>query len=246
MPHFLKNSTYIFLLITLLACAPTQLAQQEQLNAIEPITETHTVSTEELQNVLAEFEKLDQQHNTSWKFEQVPDKIIPLSAIEPWTLQVRELQENTTDKATKHLLDARLAMLRSQAAQYAMFSFGEQGNLAMVQQGKQYKVIETIDCDDAPTIIKTAEIRGESYDSWVDFYVNMDYVLMSSKKAKELLGTGVNNRTKYYYNPGIAPTLKILQATQKALKEQCNITVDLLSERINKQEKRPEGYIPEV
>ena len=152
----MKRLLVIFMLL-LAACVPQ----------IDTAPETTELT---LNDVLAEFDKLDSELNTSWKEEQIPDNMLPLKKMEPWTSQLLFLRERTTDELLTNLIDARIEMIKSQLAYYLVAKQGEAGSVEMVKSGKEYTVTEEINCEDIPSIKEAARQIQLSHKSHLAFF----------------------------------------------------------------------------
>lgn len=198
----------LVLLILLAACqAPTDPALEQEPTDLS------------LQGIINEFEALDNTYNTNWQEERIPDNIIRLDAIEPWTKRLTTLQDRLDEtSAAYQLIDARLAMLESQLALYLREDY-EHGDVTLVKEDDEYVVSEILNCDNVPDIINANNLYVKSYNAYFRFFNTMDDLLQTSPDAQQLIGVD-NNRLAFYDSP-FSDIEKQVKAIEDAIIMQC-------------------------
>ena len=177
-----------------------------------------------LSTILDDFARLDSQFNTSWHSEAIPDHMIPATMIEPWADRMLSL-ENETDNISVLLVDARIDMLKSQLAWYLAKDIGPRGELEMSKLGKEVNITEKINCADAPDITKEIKLYISSFKYWLAFNHAMDELLQKSPEAQEKIG--VDEKRPAFYNKVFEDAPEEIAAIIKAMKDQCNIALDV-------------------
>ncbi len=211
-------------LLMLLLAACTTPAQTNSTN-------TTALSNTTLRIMLDEFAKIDTELNTSWHEEEIPRKLIPPTAIEPWTQKLIALKNSTEpDSFPDKLVEARLNMLKSQAAYYLGAEIGAAGALVMKGEEGKFTVTEKINCERLPSITKATQYYAHSFAHWLKFVHHMDDLLQKSDEAKELIGT--NLARPKFYTPSFADAAGKINATATAVKQQCGYDIALPKEAI--------------
>ncbi len=210
-----------YLIITLLilaACTP-QTVTKENVTAKANLSITQ---------VLDEFDALDAQYNTTWREEQIPKKIIRPEALQSWTSHVLALR-NITEKNTLayELLEARLDMLSAQTAIYLGVEVGEKGSVPLKKEGEEY-LPGKLNCANAEDMAKTTRLYQMAFHNYLYFAHHMDKVLEKSVETRERIG--VNKERMPFYQSSFQDAVKKIEATAKAVKEQCGVTIKLAPE----------------
>ncbi len=201
---------FVFLLL-LAACQPAVHTEKENI----------AIST-----VLDEFSELDAELNTSWRTEHIPDNLIEMEAVEPWTAKMLFLKDRIAgrnDTLLLNLIDARIEMLRSQLAYHLMLQVGENGVVDTAIRNNTAVVLEKINCDYASEIAEFNRLYYLSYTYFVNFNKFMDELLQDSLEARQKLGD--SNRPAFYISE-LGNTDKRVAAIGDALVEECSVTPD--------------------
>ncbi|HLF54525.1 MAG TPA: hypothetical protein VI612_02300 [Candidatus Nanoarchaeia archaeon] len=200
---------FLLLLLLLAACQPVQ---KENSNSITLLT------------VLDEFSNLDKELNTSWREEQIPDNMIEMSAVEPWTAKVLFLKDRIAgrnDTLLLNLVDARIEMLRSQVAYHLMLQVGENGVVNTAIRNDTGVVLEEINCDYATEIAEFNRFYYLSYTYYVNFIKFMDALLQDSLEARQKLA---DSSRPAFYDSELGNADKRVAAIGDALVEKCSVT----------------------
>lgn len=213
----MKEKILLIALILLTACQTT----------IQPATNTTSNATfpkVTLTDVLEEFSMIDAELNTSWHKEEIPENMIPPEAIQPWTERLQVLQGAVEkNSAPALLIEARLDVLRSQLAYYLGAEIGEKGALLMEQNGKEFKATN-VNCENVQEIAKATKLYYLSFKSWLEFVGHMDE-LLQNHEAQQKIGT--NEKRPAFYKPTFADAQAKIDATVKAVEEQCRLAINL-------------------
>lgn len=217
-----------YLLITLLI-----LAACTQQTVTEKVTEKAKANLS-IAQVLDEFDALDSQYNTTWREEQISKKLIKPEALDQWTSHVLALR-NITEKDTLAytLIEARLDMLSAQTAIYLGLDIGEKGAVPLKKEGEEY-IPGKLNCANAENMAKATRIYQVAFHNWLYFAHHMDIVLEKSIETRERIGINAG-RMAFYQSP-FQDAVKKIEATAKAVKDQCEVTIEL----------EPEPEMPEV
>lgn len=204
---FRHMKRFLLLLLLLAACQPVQ-------------NETSIT----LSSVLDDFTKLDSELNTSWRAEHIPDNMIEMEAVEPWTAKMLFLKDRLAgrnDTLLLNLVDARIEMLRSQLAYHLMLQVGDKGVVDTAIRNNTGVVLEEINCDDASEIAEFNRFYYLSYTYYLNFNKFMDDLLQNSLEARQKLGD--SNRLAFY-DSQLGNTDKRVAAIGDALVEECSVT----------------------
>ncbi len=194
-----------------------------------PATNITVQSNLTLRAMIDEFAKIDSELNTSWHEEEIPRKLISPAAIEPWTQRLIVLKNTTEpDSFPDKLVEARLNMLKSQAAYYLGATVGAEGALIIKGEEGKFTVTEKINCERLPSITKATQLYALSFAHWLRFVHFMDDLLQKSDEAKELIGT--NLARPKFYTPTFADAGAKINATVTAVKQQCGYDIPLPKE----------------
>jgi len=210
------KKTPLLLLSLLIAC------QSAMLTTNEP-TPTPKIEELTLSQVIDEFSVIDSQLNTTWKLEQIPDKMIAPRSIVPWTQKIEMLKALAQQGLPTELIEARLEMLRAQAAYYTGANI-KKGEVKLEMQDNEVKVA-SINCDNMREIAEATKLYNVAFVHWRTFFGIMDQILQKSKEAREKIGTDENRPAFYKSQFGTAQ--KRMQAIQDALKYECGFTLNL-------------------
>lgn len=176
--------------------------------------------------VAYDFDIFDKQQNTKWREEQIPHNLIPPSAIEPWVLHLKDLQNRTADDKAKDLVLARMDMIKAQSTIYDMTRY--KGALEMKKtdqngiKGSNYEVTEKIDCDNVLIIAKHYGLYHVVVESLKEFQNKMDRLLENSDLQPIL---GVNNERVAFYGSRLPGAPDQIRTAVKAVKDQCDIEI---------------------
>ena len=151
-------------------------------------------------------------------------------AIKPWTDAMLTLKEKIpthgNDPLAMQLVDARFEMLKSQVGYYLLAETGQKGILDMVKENKTDKVIESVNCEDVPTIVKATRAYSLSFKYFINFQKSMDDLLQKSQEARELIGATKDNRVEFYSSK-FGDVEKQITATLEAIHAQCGTKIEL-------------------
>jgi hypothetical protein len=176
-----------------------------------------------LSEVIDEFAVLDADLNTSWKQEQIPTNIIPLASIEPWTKRLNLLKDLTEKDSFAHqLIQARLEMLRSQAAYYLGAEIGEKGEVPLKQEQTTF-IAGQVKCSNVQEIDKATKLYYTSYKHYMKFFNLMDNILQNSQEGREKIG--IDKTRIQFYDSHFALAPKKMDAIQAAVEEQCGYVI---------------------
>lgn len=207
----------ILIMLLLAACAPIP----PPVPAAPNITAT---------SILDEFAKIDSELNTSWRNEQIPGNMIRPDAVEPWTAHLVFLKDRITaqnNSLLNNLVEARIAMLKSQVAFYLTAEIGEKGiiNLTLVnitKAGKTFAAAEKIDCGRVPVVAKSIGLYSSAFTAWKNFNLNMDTALQDIELRQRI---GVNENRSAFYKSHFGDAEALIDATKIAVAEQCGVEI---------------------
>lgn len=189
------NLKPLIILMLLIGCAAPE--QPEPILPPDP-----TPDTISLQEVVMTFDKIDSELNTSWRTEEIPKNLIRPQAIEEWRAHVLFLKNQAAlGTIEEQLLDARLNMLKAQAAHYLVMQNGPESVLETRRNvgvsNVTYFVSQDVDCTNAPKILHSLRLLQEEHNAWKSFFTSMDDILQESTEARTLIGVN-ENRPKFY------------------------------------------------
>lgn len=191
------------------------------LAACQPVQNETSIT---LSSVLDEFSELDSELNTSWRTEHIPDNIIEMEAIEPWTAKMLFLKDRLAGQNETllfNLVDARIEMLRSELAYRLMLQVGEKGVVDTAIKNNEAVVLEEINCDDASEIAEFNRLYYLSYKYYINFNRFMDDLLQDSLEARSRLG---NSNRPAFYDSKLGNADKRVAAIGDVLVEKCSVT----------------------
>lgn len=218
---------YLLILLLLLAACTQQTVTKE--NITEKAKANLSIS-----QVLDEFDALDAQYNTTWREEQIPKNLIKPEALDQWTSHVLALRNITDQNSLAYnLIEARLDMLSAQTAIYLGLNIGEKGSVPLKKEGEEY-IPGKLTCLNVEDMAKATKLYQMAYHNWLFFGHHMDVVLEKSIETRERIG--VNEGRMAFYQSPFQNAVKKIEATAKAVRDQCGVTIEL----------EPEPEMPEV
>jgi len=215
----MKRHLLIIAFLLLAACKPPMPEINQTATNATPATQPFL----SLSEVLDEFAVLDADLNTSWKKEQLPDNMIPMAAVEPWTKRLNLLEDLTEKDSFAHkLVQARIEMLRSQAAYYLGAEIGEKGTVPLKQEQTTFTP-GLVNCENIKEIEKATKFYYTANKHYLKFFKLMDSILQNSVEAREKIGVD-ENRILFYDGP-FAYADKKIETIKTAVEEQCGYLI---------------------
>jgi len=188
----------------------------------EPPQESQTLGNDtQLSDVISEFNELDDELNYSWREESIPTNPIDPAHIQPWAARMLFLRDRFADQPESRaakLVDARIAMLESQAAFY-MWAKTQEGHVKLAQQAGSIVAAEDIECTRVPKIIEATNYLLKSHLMYQEFFKNMDDVLQGSPQAQAFIG--VNEQRPAFYTSMLRSIPKQAEAIEDAFIADC-------------------------
>jgi hypothetical protein len=207
----------IVMLVLLIACTPH--VEQQKENSTTNVNLT-------VDNIFREFDALDAQYNTSWKKEHITKSMIDPKVLPQWTDYTLALK-NITQKDTlaSELIDARLEMLSAQTAVYLSVEIGQKGAVPYTTGENDTIIVGPLNCSNIEDIAKATKLYQVAFHSWQRFSGHMDNVLQYDVAARAIVG--IDNNRMPFYESSFQKARKKIEATAKALREQCGFAIKL-------------------
>src|SRR3990172_3631387 len=223
----MKRYLLTVIVLLLIACEQPAPPTDEIIITEANITTNITLTTPllSLSEVLDEFSVLDADLNTSWKKENIPEKLISPTAVEPWTKRLKLIEDLTEkDSVANKLVQARLEMLRSQVTYYLGAEIGEKGTVPLKLEGETFTP-GLVACENIKDIEKSIKIYSISYSHYLKFVGHMDNILQSSEEARQKIG--IDETKIAFYDGPFNQAQKKIAATLKAVEDQCDYVITL-------------------
>jgi len=210
----------IILIIAILFLLAACVEVQPEANVSKQIKANLTT-----EQVLQEFEAIDKELNTTWLKEQISKNMIRPDALGTWTSRTLALRNVTETNTTAYdLIQARLDMLSAQTAVYLGVEIGENGYAPLEKKDGEFTAGK-IDCSKAESIAKATRLYQVAFHNWMTFANHMDNVLLKDKESRSIIG--INKERPPFYASNFQDARNKIQATSKAVKEQCSLTIPL-------------------
>ncbi|MBW2970200.1 hypothetical protein KY309_03085 [Candidatus Woesearchaeota archaeon] len=210
----MKKIILLLLIISMAACQP------------KPTITEPNITDVTRQIVLEQFALLDNEYKTDWHEEKIPDNMIELEAIEPWTARMIFLKDriqSKNDTTAEKLIDARIDMLKSQLAYYLMLKTGKEG---------QVNITENTDCKNVKIIAKALGLYNTAHTNWYNFTIHMDAVLQD-EEMRELIGA--DDRRPKFYKSYFGNAKKYIEAVQQKVYKDCEVEIVMQDKIIDLQ-----------
>ena len=200
----------ILLITVLLAGCNTQGTQTPPVENTTPVHTYQPQLTElTVQTIVDEFNIIDKIYETNWKEEQLTNFMIPSENIDGATTDLAVLRAQligTNDTLLTNLVDARIAMLKSQRAYYRSMELDPRG----LQSVKLTTVNGTLavdatklqkpDCDQQANYLAATYEQEKAMKEGHKFLNLMDDVLQRDIPARDIIGVN-DERPLFYKSP---------------------------------------------
>jgi len=180
-----------------------------------------------LDEVLTLFDRLDQEHNTSWHDEILGGQMVSMAKADVYLTELKSYMPST--ETLRNLMNARIGMIESERAFQKIVGLGEKAFVIATNVGNgTFKIDTPLNCADAPILQQSTELYRDVFNHGTAFSIAMDYTLQSSPEAQEKIGLG--EARPNFYNFALGSIFMQFNINRAALAQFCGVEIEKIAE----------------